>query len=68
MGAYTFLTIGGQLFLIKRFDVEDDHYFADYIEAEFIHRSEIPEMNFICSESVVHSDSDDNLRNPLHLF
>ena len=29
----------------QRFDVEDDHYFADYIERELIHRSEIPEMS-----------------------
>ena len=29
----------------RRFDVEDDHYFAGYIEDEFIHRSEIPEMS-----------------------
>ena len=27
------------------FDVEDDHYFAGYIEEELIHRSEIPEMS-----------------------
>ena len=29
----------------QRFDVKDDHYFAEYIENEFIHRSEIPEMS-----------------------
>ena len=29
----------------QRFDVEDDRYFASYIEDEFIHRSEIPEMS-----------------------
>ncbi len=29
----------------RRFDVQDDHYFADYIEDELIHRSEIPEMS-----------------------
>ena len=29
----------------QRFDIEDDHYFADYIEDEFIHRTEIPEMS-----------------------
>ena len=29
----------------QRFDIEDDHYFAGYIEREFIHRSEIPEMS-----------------------
>lgn len=28
-----------------RFDVEDDRYFADYIEKEFIGRSEMPEMS-----------------------
>ena len=29
----------------QRFDVEDDRYFARYIETELIHRSEIPEMS-----------------------
>ena len=29
----------------KRFDVEDDRYFAGYIENELIHRSEIPSMS-----------------------
>ena len=29
----------------QRFDVEDDHFFANYIEDELIHRSEIPEMS-----------------------
>ena len=29
----------------RRFDVEDDHYFAGYIESELIYRSEIPEMS-----------------------
>ena len=29
----------------QRFDVEDDHYFASYIENELIHRSEIPKMS-----------------------
>ena len=29
----------------QRFDVKDDHYFAEYIEKEFIHRSEIPIMS-----------------------
>ncbi len=31
--------------LDKRFDIEDDHYFANYIEDELIYRSEIPEMS-----------------------
>ncbi|MDE0012652.1 MAG: ATP-binding protein [Candidatus Poribacteria bacterium] len=29
----------------QRFDVADDHYFANYIEDELIHRSEIPKMS-----------------------
>lgn len=29
----------------QRFDVEDDHYFAFYIEDELIHRSEMPQMS-----------------------
>ena len=29
----------------QRFDVKDDHYFARYIETEFIHRPEIPKMS-----------------------
>lgn len=29
----------------RRFDVKDDHFFANYIEEEFIHRPEIPEMS-----------------------
>ena len=29
----------------QRFDVEDDHFFANYIEDELIHRSEMPEMS-----------------------
>ena len=29
----------------QRFDVKDDHYFAEYIENELIHRSEIPKMS-----------------------
>lgn len=29
----------------RRFDVKDDRYFADYIENELIHRSEIPAMS-----------------------
>lgn len=28
-----------------RFDVKDDRYFADYIESELMHRSEIPSMS-----------------------
>jgi len=29
----------------KRFDIKDSRYFFDYIDNEFIHRSEIPEMS-----------------------
>ncbi|MDZ7703063.1 MAG: hypothetical protein U5L04_01090 [Trueperaceae bacterium] len=29
----------------QRFDVKDDRYFADYIETELIHRSEMPTMS-----------------------
>ena len=29
----------------RRFDVKDDRYFADYIENELIHRSEMPSMS-----------------------
>lgn len=29
----------------QRFDVEDDRYFSGYIENEFIHRQEIPDMS-----------------------
>ena len=29
----------------QRFDVTDDRFFSGYIEAEFIHRSEMPEMS-----------------------
>ena len=29
----------------KRFDADDDRYFASYIEDEFIQRSELPEMS-----------------------
>ncbi len=29
----------------QRFDVEDDRYFSGYIEQEFIHRPEMPEMS-----------------------
>ena len=51
----------------QRFDVKDDHYFVGYIENEFMHRSEIPEMSpglqkkfregifEIFSNSVIHS-------------
>ena len=54
----------------RRFDVEDDHYFAGYIEGELIHRSEIPEMSpallkkfresifEIFSNAVLHSSTD----------
>lgn len=30
--------------LYKRFNVKDERYFSDYVEQEFIHRPEIPEM------------------------
>ena len=54
----------------RRFDVEDDHYFANYIESELIYRSEIPEMSpallkkfresifEIFSNAVLHSKTD----------
>ena len=54
----------------RRFDVEDDHYFAGYIERELIYRSEIPEMSpallkkfresifEIFSNAVLHSSTD----------
>ncbi len=54
----------------RRFDVEDDHYFAGYIESELIYRSEIPEMSSallkkfresifeIFSNAVLHSRTD----------
>lgn len=54
----------------QRFDVKDDHQFSDYIENEFIHRSEIPQMlpgllkKFresifeIFSNAVLHSETD----------
>ena len=35
----------GTTITYQRFDLEDDHYFANYIEDELIHRSEIPEMS-----------------------
>lgn len=53
----------------KRFDITDDHHFANYIESEFINRTEIPEMSNgllkkfresifeIYSNSVLHSQS-----------
>ncbi len=53
----------------RRFDVEDDHYFANYIEEELIHRSEIPAMTLgllkrfrgsifeIFSNAVLHSET-----------
>ena len=34
----------GTTITYRRFDLEDDRYFASYIEDELIHRSEIPEM------------------------
>lgn len=53
----------------RRFDVKDDRYFADYIENELIHRSEMPAMSpgllkkfresifEIFSNAVLHSDT-----------
>ncbi|OQX08002.1 MAG: hypothetical protein BWK76_24170 [Desulfobulbaceae bacterium A2] len=53
----------------RRFDVKDDRYFADYIEHELMHRSEIPAMSSgltkkfresifeIFSNAVLHSHS-----------
>jgi len=35
----------GTTILYHRFDVKDDRYFADYIESELMHRSEIPPMS-----------------------
>ena len=35
----------GTTILYQRFDVKDDRYFADYIEHELIHRSEMPVMS-----------------------
>ena len=54
----------------KRFDITDDHHFANYIESEFINRPEIPEMSDILlkkfresifeiySNSVLHSQTE----------
>lgn len=54
----------------QRFEVEDDHFFANYIEDELINRSEIPEMSQellkkfrasifeIFSNAVLHSRTD----------
>lgn len=53
----------------RRFDVKDDRYFADYIENELIHRTEMPTMSQgllkkfresifeIFSNAVLHSNS-----------
>ena len=53
----------------KRFDVKDDRYFAEYIEQEFLHRTELPDMSTglmkefrrsiseIFSNSVLHSQT-----------
>ncbi|MDE0014643.1 MAG: ATP-binding protein [Candidatus Poribacteria bacterium] len=35
----------GTTITYQRFDVADDHHFANYIEGELIHRSEIPKMS-----------------------
>ena len=54
----------------KRFDIKDDHHFANFIENEFINRPEIPEMSDILlkkfresifeiySNSVLHSQTE----------
>ena len=59
----------GTTITYRRFDVEDDHYFAGYIESELIYRSEIPEMSLallkkfresifeIFSNAVLHSET-----------
>lgn len=59
----------GTTITYRRFDLEDDHYFASYIEDELIHRSEIPEMTSgllkrfresifeIFSNAVLHSET-----------
>ena len=60
----------GTTITYRRFDVDDDHYFAGYIESELIYRSEIPEMSpallkkfresifEIFSNAVLHSSTD----------
>ena len=35
----------GTTITYQRLDVDDDRYFSDYIEKEFIHRSEMPDMS-----------------------
>ena len=35
----------GTTIAYQRFDIEDDRYFSGYIEQEFIHRPEMPEMS-----------------------
>ncbi len=57
----------------QRFDVKDDRYFADYIETELMHRSEIPSMSSgllkkfresifeIFSNAVLHSRSEQGI-------
>ena len=35
----------GTTITYHRFDPDDDHYFASYIQGEFIHRSELPRMS-----------------------
>ena len=63
----------GTTITYQRFDVQDDHHFSGYIENEFIHRSEIPQMlpgllkKFresifeIFSNAVLHSDTDSGI-------
>ncbi len=57
----------GTILPYQRFDVKDDRYFGGYIEREFVHRSEMPQMSSgllkkfresvfeIFSNSVIHS-------------
>ena len=62
--------IWGTTITYQRLDVDDDRYFSDYIEKEFIHRSEMPVMSpglvkkfresifEIFSNAVLHSRTD----------
>lgn len=59
----------GTTIAYQRFDVQDDRYFSEYIEREFIHRTEMPTMSLgllkkfresifeIFSNAVLHSNS-----------
>ena len=44
-GREKFPIFGGTTITYQRLDVDDDRYFSDYIEKEFIHRSEMPDMS-----------------------